>query len=352
MRRLIHAPLSLGQLLTAFLVVAFFLVLLQLAAFNFLQNLFYIVRDERAPDMIESGLFVLRHAWPLSVMVVLLSTALALLVRAPLGEGVRQAAIWAFYAIMSVLGVFASILFFAAILVSDHHAATLWNPSTFDRWVLLFKTPQVLFGLVVFLFAGLIVLRAFWEWAVPAFLETFYHLRLVETAPAPAKKALSGDDFLEQYKNLIAQAARDHRPLGLMGIRIANDLELIQKHGKDNYGRVMEELQRFARQIARRGEFQLLYRGHVVLSVLLADEHEATLGARRFDQTLGPMLQQRFPDFGLRLAVGVSGYHFSAPVKDEPELARLAETLFWDATDQATRAVETAGIPVTYRKAE
>jgi len=352
MRRLIHAPLSLGKLLTALLVVAFFIVLLQLAVFNFLQSLFWIVRERRDPDMLASGLFILRHAWPLSAVVVLLSAALALILRAPLGDGVRQAAIWGFYAAMSLVGVAASILFFTALLGNDNHAATLWNPSTFDQWSLLVRTPWVLFGLVVFLAAGVIVLRAFWEWAVPAFLETFYHVRLAEAPAKGSKNAVSGDDFLEQYKNLIAQAARDHRPLGLMGIRIANDLELIQKHGKENYGRVMEELQRFARQIARRGEFQLLYRGHVVLSVLLADEHEATLGARRFDQTLGPMLAQRFPDFGLHLAVGVSGYRFAAPVRDEAELARLAETLFWDATDQASRAVESAAIPVVYRKVE
>lgn len=352
MERLNRSPLSTAKLAGAFLVVAGFLVVLQLAALNFLQVLYVLAREGRAPGAMASGIFILKHAWPVSAAALASAALLAPLLRLFRGNHREKALSWAYSIWMTLLGTVSTALFFAALVGSPLDAPTLWGRETWKPVTCALMNPVVFFSLLVFVAAGVIAFQAVWFQTVSAFCRVFFHIKLPGLAElTTAKEYLSGDDFLDQLKGMVSLAAREKRALGVMGIRFTNELDLIQQHGRVVYDQAMESLFMATRQIARRGEFQLLYRSNLVLSVLFADEAEATMGAARFHSTLNRLLQEKHPTWNLAVAVGVGGVRFQGALSGEAALTRMVEHLFWAASDQATRGAETGKVPVVYTPA-
>lgn len=352
MERLNRSPVKTLHLTGAFLVVGGFLVLLQLAAFNFFLVLYLLAREGQAPGAMGSALFILKHAWPVSLAALLSAAILAPLLRTVRDSRMEKWMGWAYTGWMTLLGTLSTALFFTALVGSPMDTTDLWSATTGARMVSLLSNPVVLSSLLVFLAAGWISFHGIWVHTVGAFCHIFFH---VAPLPAPevktGKESLSGDEFLDQLKGLVSLAARERRALGIMGLRFANELDLIRDHGRDIYGQAMESLFLATKQIARRGEFQLLYRSNLVISVLFADEPEATQGAGRFQNTLNRILREKHPTWNLTVAVGVGGVRFNGPLNGEGDLHRMVEHLFWAATDQATRAAETGSVTVSYNPA-
>ncbi len=341
----------------AFGFTAFFFLLVHLATLHFIFSLSQIL----SPG--QGGIIGAFHSawWITQSRLDLIAFAIFLAVVTGLGIALSRAYLvrltlsHILYAFLALLFSFSYVQFILLFLHAGAVNAERWpGLSSFAGYFFqkpLWKSVDFLASFAVLWMLGTGITRLLWEWLAGVFLMVVFQVRRSDLNADFKRKVVeqgkSGSDFIDDFKTLIAYAHRQKNSLGLMGIKIKNEIDIIQKRGSKTYQMLLAGLFDASQKISRRGEQQLLYQSNIVLSVLFAGEKEAILAATRFEETLAALMREKFPDIPLTLAVGVIGKHFDTEVV--LDISKTCEELFWGAGDMAAKAQDSGKIEISYR---
>lgn len=341
----------------SFLFTGLFFLLVHLASLHFIFSLEQILSPGAGGILgaLESALRIGGSRLDLCAFVLFLSAIFGLSVRLVRQSFLRVILIHIFYAVIALLFTFSYVQFILLFLHTNTGTLPRWpGLSSFTSYFFakpLWKSPDFLISFFVLWALGAGVVRLLWEWLTSIFLMIVFQIPRTQLRGdfkrQVAEKAKTGENFIEDFKTFIAYAHRQNGNMGLMGIKIKNEIEVIQTRGAATYHNLLAALFDLSKKISRRGEHQLLYQSNIVLSVLFAGEKEAILAASRFEETLSALMKEKFPTIPFSLAVGVIGKNFKS---DAPlDLDKACEELFWGAGDQAAKAQDSGKVEILYK---
>lgn len=340
----------------SFLFTGLFFLLVHLASLHFIFSLEQILAPGSSLlGAVESALRIGQSRLDLSAFILFLSGVFGLSVSLIRQGFLRVVLIHIFYAMVALLFTFSYAEFILLFLHTDTGTLHRWpGLSSFTSYFFakpLWKSPDFLVSFFVLWALGAGVIRLLWEWLTSIFLMIVFQIPKSQLAgdfkQQVSEKAKTGENFIEDFKTFITYAHRQRGSMGLMGIKIKNEIEIIGSRGAATYHSLLAALFELSKKISRRGEHQLLYQSNIVLSVLFAGEKEAILAASRFEETLSALMKEKFPSLPFSLAVGVIGrnFHPDAPL----DLNKTCEELFWGAGDQAAKAQDSGKIEILYK---
>lgn len=201
--------------------------------------------------------------------------------------------------------------------------------------------------------ALVIVVRRIFFWLYSMFLTIFMvenkSAYLLDTEFAARERVPDYELFLRELEDLIAVSRRLKRPLGMMGIRIANQLSLVERYSSDGYDALEKQLVSLIKHHARTGENQCLVQKGSIISVVFADSESAYKALSRFEKLVSAhRFVYRSQETDVRVVFGAAGFDFAARAHGEGA-QELRDTLLLRTIDALTDAEHNNAIVVNYQ---
>ena len=311
-----------------------------LGGLNFLLNIVIFVRGDGATSGLASAGWILDRFLPPALALFAMSAAMPWLLHFPT-QGKSRWLRGAFY-LANALVVMFTVLSIAGLMAARGVSPAGFSGAIYDVKLFMPLLGQFDMLLSLLLLVGLVTLgvRAVYKQSYPVLLRGFGYGPARPAAQDPYGR--SGGMFLDRFRGAMNQARRFSSSIALMGIRYADEIQLIEKYGRAGYEKAMVALLEETERVARRGEDRIQYRAQVVLSVLFADPEQARKAADRFTAHLTTALAARLPNWPTRVALGIAGMKVPSGGFQGMEDRELCEKLFWQTLD-ASREAQASG---------
>ncbi|MEK6794450.1 MAG: hypothetical protein AABZ39_06720 [Spirochaetota bacterium] len=201
--------------------------------------------------------------------------------------------------------------------------------------------------------AAVIVVRRSFFWLYSTLLSIFMvenkNAYLLDTEFAARERVPDYELFLRELEDLLAVSRRIKRPLGIMGVRIANQLALIERYSSDGYDALEKQLIDLIRRHARTGENQCLVQKGSIISVVFADSDSAYKALARFEKLVAAhRFVYRNAETDVRVVFGAAGFDFARTPHSE-SASELRDVLLLRTIDALTDAEHNNAIVVNYQ---
>lgn len=210
---------------------------------------------------------------------------------------------------------------------------------------------------VIFLIVNLLIAIVFFSFIKRAFYSLYlFVLRvfMVENythyiyGEKEVIKKPQSETFLLQLEAMLGVNKRHKGSIGIIGVKIANTAEILQRYGSKGYSLIEKQLITLVTKNARVGENQCLEQKGAFFSLLYADEDGAHGAARRYDSFLSAytFLYNNKPA-KVDIALSVAGINFEK-FTEERSIADLRDIIILKSIDTLTEAAESGRYCVRY----